>query len=436
MEHSVALKANSSVDRLITPLWAVLLFTFTNSIGSAISNAGIYFLAESRFGFTKAESFGIGVLYGVVYIPAAMLVGPLLRRLPQGSAWANPRGVLCLVMLLMAGVCLLPTIVPQAWTVWVFILVYSPLAGMLWPITESYVSGGRSGRVLRSAIGRFNIAWSSALVIGLLAMAPYVKSHPLTVLLVLAGVHGLTTLVLAGFSRAPAAHNHEEHEPHPESYTRLLSFVRVLLPTAFMFLAALAPYLATARKQLGLSEQAGPILASVWMAARVATFFLLERWLGWHGKWTTPLLGVGCLLLGFAAVVLAPSTLGASGPALPVFVSGLAIFGVGVGVIYCAALYYAMEVGSAQVDAGGTHEMLIGIGYTIGPVCGLAGALLIRDPASVRGEQLMLVLISTLGVLATGFALWSARQSTPVASEGPKPKLVGGAGQVQLESRP
>lgn len=401
---------------LATPLWCVLLFTFTNSIGSAVSNAGIFFLAESRFGFSKAESFGIGMLYGLMYIPAAMLVGPLLRRLPAESSWANPRGVLAVIMLGMAAVCLVPALWPQGWSIWVFMAVYSPLAGMLWPITESYVSGGRSGRGLRSAIGRFNLSWSSALVVALLAMAPYVKAYPLTLLMVLAGVHGATALVLMGFSRAPAAHGHEEHEPHPESYHRLLAFVRILLPTAFMFVAALAPYLATARKQLGLSEQSGPILASVWMASRVATFFFLERWLGWHGKWVTPLLGVACLLLGFAAVVLAPSVLGTQSPSLWVFVAGLGVFGVGVGTIYCAALYYAMEVGSAEVDAGGTHEMLIGIGYTIGPVCGLAGAMLFRDPTSVRGEQLMLVLISALGLLATGYALWAARRAvTPRA---------------------
>ncbi|MGQ0627819.1 MAG: hypothetical protein ACT4PL_06925, partial [Phycisphaerales bacterium] len=33
-------------------LWAVLVFTFLNSIGSAIIYSGIFFLAEFRYGFT------------------------------------------------------------------------------------------------------------------------------------------------------------------------------------------------------------------------------------------------------------------------------------------------------------------------------------------------------------------------------------------------
>ena len=75
----------------VTPLWAVMLFTFLNSIGSGVSNAGIFFLAESKFGFGKEQLLGMGLLYGVTYIPAAMLVGPLLRRLPAGHRWASPR---------------------------------------------------------------------------------------------------------------------------------------------------------------------------------------------------------------------------------------------------------------------------------------------------------------------------------------------------------
>jgi hypothetical protein len=51
------------------------------------------------------------------------------------------------------------------------------------------------------------------------------------------------------------------------------------------------------------------------------------------------------------------------------------------GVVYYAALYYAMSVGRAEVDAGGTHEALIGVGYTIGPLASLGG---LRAGAALR----------------------------------------------------
>ena len=395
----------------VTPLWAVMLFTFLNSIGSGVSNAGIFFLAESKFGFGKEQLLGMGLLYGVTYIPAAMLVGPLLRRLPAGHRWASPRTMLGAVMLVMAASCALPAVLPQGWTLWVFMAVYSVMAGMLWPVVESYVSGGRSAAGLRSAIGRFNVTWSSALVVALFGMAPFIRSYPLGVLGVLAGVHVVGALSLIAFAPRPGEHAHADHEPHPEVYTRLLAFVRVLLPTAFMFLAALAPYLPIARGKLGLAETFGPMLAATWMSARVATFFVLERWHGWHGRWTTPVAGVGCLLVGFAGSVLAPGLGGAGTLGVGFMLAGLATFGVGVGIIYCAALYYAMEVGGAEVDAGGTHEMLIGVGYTVGPLCGLIGVWTSQRASGgiEAAEHIMLGLISLVGVVATAVALARAR---------------------------
>ncbi|MCA9283477.1 MAG: hypothetical protein KDA30_15735, partial [Phycisphaerales bacterium] len=77
--------------------------------------------------------------------------------------------------------------------------------------------------------------------------------------------------------------------------------------------------------------------------------------------WTGVLLG-----LGFALTFLAPAT--------PMLVIGLAALGIGAGAAYFGALYYAMELDSAKVDAGGKHEAIIGAGYAIGPI--LAALLL------------------------------------------------------------
>jgi MFS family permease len=50
---------------------------------------------------------------------------------------------------------------------------------------------------------------------------------------------------------------------------------------------------------------------------------------------------------------------------------GLAFLGAGIGAVYAAALYYAMEAGPAAVESGGKHEGMIGLGYTAGPVLAL-----------------------------------------------------------------
>lgn len=408
-------------------LWVVLTFTFINSLGSGVVSNGIFFMTDAFFGFSKAANFALGVVYGLAYIPAALAIGPLLRKLPEDHPWLNTRLVMGLVMLGMGACCWLPWLggqvtgqtVPPAWTVWVLMAVYSALSGMLWPMVESYVSGGRVGRPLRGAIGKFNVCWSSALVLALLVIGPLAEKQAVAALQGLGVLHVLSGVFLVGFPRKPAGHEHDEHEPHPPVYAELLAMYRWLLPMAYLVLAALSPYLPVARETLGLGAQAGVWLAAVWTAARVGSFFLVERWHGWHGKRWMPYAGAGLLLGGFAVLVLGPPFL-PKAVALPAFIFGLITFGVGMGAIYAATLYYTMAVGAAEVEAGGTFEALIGSGYVVGPLCGLAAVWLVNSGRLPDEglEPAMLGFVGLLGALTLGLALragWRARRAAESA---------------------
>ena len=79
----------------------------------------------------------------------------------------------------------------------------------------------------------------------------------------------------------------------------------------------------------------------------------------WHGRWGTLAAAAGALAGGLALVLIAPTLTGV--------VAGLVLFGTGMGITYYAALYYSLAVGHAAVDAGGTFEALIGLGYFVGP---------------------------------------------------------------------
>lgn len=396
-----------------TPLWAVLGSTFVNSIGSGVMYAGVFFLAEKQYGFSQAQSLLLGLLYGLVYIPGALAVGPLLRRLERRGVSA--RAALGAILIGLAAMAFLPPAAAwlggdgsTSWSLWLAIGIYSPLSGALWPIKESYLAGGRRGHELRRAIGKFNLSWSSAIVVTMLGISPFVERHSLEVFAVLGCLHLGALGFLAAFGRQPAAHAHEDHHV-PPVYARLLLLLRFLLPMSFIVLSALSPYLPFALKKLGVEPAWKTAAAATWYAARVLTFWGMERWHGWHGKWSTPLVGAGILLLSFAGIVLAPAVLeGAVG--LWAMFAALAGFGVGVGMIYCAALYYAMEVGSSGVDAGGMHETVIGIGYTVGPLCGLLA--LGAAPASEDGSAanvLTVVFVSVVSVGVCGFAVWRAR---------------------------
>mgnify|MGYP001389449256 CR=1 FL=1 len=135
----------------------------------------------------------------------------------------------------------------------------------------------------------------------------------------------------------------------------------------------------------------------------MATFALFGSWAGWHGRWRTPIWTTGAMLAGFALTLLAPSVLWAC--------VGLALFGVGLGGIYTGALYYVMEVGASEVEAGGTHEALIGGGYALGPAIGLAGLWLASDGVAgsrLTSSQATVLLALGAGVLAAGVAAWAA----------------------------
>ncbi|MBY0313435.1 MAG: MFS transporter [Phycisphaerales bacterium] len=413
----------------VTPLWAVLTFTFLNSVGSAVVYAGVFFLAKAQYDFSQRDNFALALLYGLTYIPAALAVGPLTRKLAR--AGIKPRTVLRGIMISMAALCVLPWLAQtlglvrpggSAWPIWLAVGLYSPLSGMLWPIVESFLAGGRSERQLRGDIGKFNIAWSSSLVVTLLVMGPLVQQYALWILNALALVHLSCLVVVQGFRPAPGEHAHEKHES-PKVYHQLLAFLRLMLPVSFMFVSTLSPYVPFALEQLKLAMQYHTPFVAIWYAARVLTFFAMERWHGWHGRWSVPIIGALILLASFAVLIAAPMLLD-SASALIVFAIGLIGFGIGVGVIYCAALYYAMEVGSDGVDAGGMHETLIGLGYSVGPMCGLLGlgvvaAGLAGSDAKNSGDTATLIMLAVVAVLSLGvggLALWRARRTNSIPS--------------------
>jgi len=221
----------------------------------------------------------------------------------------------------------------------------------------------RRGRDLGRAAGRFNLAWASALIVGMWAMAPLMEDHALWVIGGLAPLHVLSLVLLRWFTRDPGAHGSAAH-PHPPEeaarFRRLLHLFRACLTGSYVLHAAVTPMLPEIMERLGVGVTWRTALASVWMITRLGSFATMERWSGWHGDARVAAWAVGCMLVGFFGVLLAPSAM---------FLGiALGVLGVGIGMVYAGAIYYALEVGSTEVDAGGRHEAMIGLGYTLGPL--------------------------------------------------------------------
>ncbi len=412
----------------VAPLWAVLAFTWVNSLATGIPYNGIFFITKNVYGFTPLFNCLMGVLLGVTYIIGALATGPLLRVLIARGVFRGARDALVAMSLVIGALCLLPLGAffmspPEeragtAWSVWVFMALYSALCGGFWPVVESFLSGGRESAELRRATGAFNVTWSSALVVSLWALVPFKVEGQAMALGVSAAMHMGSIALLLWMPLNPGAHAHDQGDV-PPIYRRLLRVHRILLPTAYMVMYALSPVLPDLMARLAVDGRWAPALGSVWIAARVGTFAVLERWHGWHGRWGTATVGTALLLAGFGVAIISPS-LGQGSLGVAALVIGLIGFGCGAATIYCGALYYAMEVGSAEVEAGGMHEAMIGVGYTLGPVCGLVPAalatpqLLSANPTLTAGQAgvATATTVGAFAALAIGAAFRAAKPRT------------------------
>lgn len=333
----------------------------------------MFFVTEKALGFSERSNLLLAMAQGIAYTASALAAARLSRHLTRPRANGTQRSlrtILAIILALGGAVGLLPMFSHSAWAIWVFGIIYVGLAGFLWPTIEAYLSGGRRGAVLRRATGKFNLAWASSLVVGMWLIAPLLEAHAFLVLggLILPHLLCVILLVWLPSSPAPAGHVDATAMLESESYgierarTLLRSF-RILLMASYTLHAALMPMLPHLLARLDVSVDWRTPIAATWMLSRFLLFLLFERWHGWHGRWRTAIWSGLFMLAGVAMCFTAPS--------LPMMFIGLTALGAGVGAVYAAALYYAMETGSADVDAGGRHEAMIGIGYTIGPIAAL-----------------------------------------------------------------
>ena len=386
-----------------SPLWAVQSVVFLASMGTGVVTNGIFFIAKESSGFTPRMNFALGSLLGVMYILGAAGVGPMLRRMAARSPRVSSRGVLAGLSVALGLAAMLPPVVAYlmpdraALGVWIGVALYAPCSGAFWPIVESYLGGGRSGHRLRRAIGQFNVIWALAVLLSLWAMAPLLDRMPLGVLLVFGMLQLASTALLIPMGREPGRHLPEHLEPHPPVYVPLLTTFRLLLPTSYFVVSVWSPYAPDVLDRLAVDVGWQTPVAATWMLSRFVVFIAMERWHGWHGRWWLVAVGAFGMVGGIGTALVAPLVGGP--PGLALLLVGLAMLGIGNGVIYVASLYYAMEVGAGEIEAGGTHEALIGMGFAGGPLTGLLAVGAVRSGVLPSAINLNIAMLIVLGVV-------------------------------------
>lgn len=391
-------------DRARSPLWATAGVTWIDNLGASTALIGVYFVAKRAYDFTPTALLMLGLVQGVTYIIAAMAAGPITRALAGPGRGLSTRSLLALLHVVLAIVCVIPIALRSPLAMWLVVGLYAPLTGVLWPTIESFLSAGRTGDDLRRTSGLFNLSWASCQVVTFWAIASFMK-EPSTALwaIPIMGLSHLAAIpIIARFQREPAphgesAHAHSSHEA--ALFARLLGCHRLLLILSYVVFSALNPLLPSIMDdRLRIAATWATPITSAWMISRVGAFWFMGTWGGWHGRFATLVWPPILLLSGMALALLAPSAL--------VLAAGLALFGLGMGAIYASAFYYAMEVGSAGVDAGGRHEALIGVGYAVGPLLGSAAGMASTETTNQPAITLILVM-----ACAVCFAAMIWRQS-------------------------
>ncbi|MEZ6021302.1 MAG: hypothetical protein R3F17_14785 [Planctomycetota bacterium] len=229
------------------------------------------------------------------------------------------------------------------WAFWTAALTVSLLSSFLWPVVEAYLTGRRTGAP--SCAGPpSNSTWCVDVDHhGADVRAGAVDGGETRSLLLLTVASGLSMSCAVGLGSSPAPHAHGQAPVPSARYRALLRSCQSLLPASYLLLSVVGPLMPYRLERLGIDVERQLPLTATWMVARLACTWFMGRHKGWHGQWSTLLLAATTLVLGFAGVLLAPS--------LPGLLAAMVLFGVGLGLVYNAGLYYALSVGGG----GGRH---------------------------------------------------------------------------------
>ena len=384
-----------------TSLTASLVLTGLASTGTSVIWNGLPFIAKRDYGFGESENLALYLLIGFVYVTGALTSGICTRKL---QPFVSHRTIIATLLLTVAAVCSLPLMLSSNFVMWISGGVAGFCSAWLWPIVESYLVAGRHGKEMRRAIGWWNLVWMTAVAGVMLAMAPMMDKYASMVIVGLGGMNLAAIFVLPWYAKNPPEHEEALSVAHvPEGYRGLLKGARVLLPLSYVINGVLAPLLPFVFASIAIDIFWQTPIASIWMFARVGATAIVWKSGGWHGKWSILWGAVLAMGIGFMCIF------GAGG--LSVLIAGLILFGGGMGVTYYAALYYAMAVGRAEVDAGGKHEAFIGGGYMVGPLLGLF-SVQIANPADSSGFGVIIYVVFAFlicALLALGVICKKAR---------------------------
>lgn len=372
------------------------LITLLNSMSDGLLWRGLYFFTHDHpeLRFSDVQNLLLAFSQGAVFTASALFAHRPARVLGERR----------LLVIALTGqlLCLCPMVI---WPSQVPLLVTgavakSCLAGFTWPVIESLVCAGRSPTGAARAIGWFNVSWATGLPLSTALAGIVIESSTSGLFVCCAGFTLAGLLSAWPLSDPTHLPEHHPHRPDAQQLAHLRTLLiasRSLLFLGYLMLPILAALMPSVFEELGFSVAIATVLLAIMDLVRLITFVVMQNTARWHGHPSLLVMMAAVLPVGFFATLL--------GPAVAIVIIGEILFGVSEGVIYYSALYYAMVVENASVDAGGIHESLIGLGGLIGPLLGLGGEYLGTWTGSTAVG--MGLGIGPVAVACGGVVIWS-----------------------------
>lgn len=342
------------------------VFTFLQNVTLLLVGEGVYFYTHhvAELGFSDTQNLMLALGRGAFFISGALTSHMLTKRLGE-----KPQLLLTMVGQ-MAGLGAAALAPVDARVLIGGVMLYSLSCGWKWPVVESYFSAGLTPARQAKAVGWFNLSWSLGAPLGMILAGPIIGgSQPAMLFSVAVAIDVVSLLCVLPLERVPVhlPHDHPErpNETQVHNLTCLLRSSRWSMMASYAMFYTISPLLPGVFDKFDVPVALAAPLSSLLHFGRLAVFVALVFTHRWHGRTWVQWLTILCLPLGFALIV--------SEVALPIVLGGMVLFGIGAGLAYFSALYYAMVVANASVDASGHHEATIGSGLLVGPLAGLLG---------------------------------------------------------------
>jgi predicted MFS family arabinose efflux permease len=375
---------------------SLFVFEALGSLACGFYGNYVFFLFRDRHGFGNLGNLGVAALMGLVIALASWRAGKLAQH--RGCIRTMFSGLLGMVVALAIGACF-PSLPIQL----AVLVVWAASQFMVWPALEALVTEGSSGAARAHLVGVYSVVWATCSALSYFfggGLFEWLGSG--SIFWLPPGLHLIQIAILWAYARrhgeAPAGLPQEpppsqemlpaSHGPCPRSFQRMAWIANPFACVAAFTLLAMIPELA---RRMGLSTMMAGLFCSIWFFARLLAFIVMWQWPGWHYRYRWLLGGYILLIVGFATVLTADGLLWLG--------VGQVGFGLAVGLLYYASLFYSMDVGEARAEQGGIHEAMMGAGNFVGPGIGALSLLIVPHSPHAGVWSVSGVLVIGLAVL-------------------------------------